>query len=147
MSSPALELAQYLAELTITGPFGGGADYSVHVSREPATPDKVVTLYDTGGAEGLVAGGGVDLRQPQVQVRVRSDDYEAAWNLQEAIREALLQPNAEATGHPLERTIGASRYVQVAPVADILSIGRDDNDRHILVANYQVIRQQLEEPS
>lgn len=143
MSSPAREIADYLAALGITGDFGGDADWSVHVSREPANPPNVVTIYDTGGADPEV----FTLERPGIQVRVRSQDYEAAWEQHRAIRQALLLPEAEASGQPLERVMGAGRYVQIAPVADILSIGRDDNDRHILVANYLATRQQLEEPS
>jgi hypothetical protein len=140
--TPALELARFLADNNL-GPWGGATDFSVHVSREPASPDNVTTLYDTAGLAPLVVDGG-DIRAPGVQVRVRCTDYEKGWKVQEDIRRLFLQPNAAEAGDPLERTIGAHRYLTITPVADILSIGRDDNDRHLLVANYQLIRQAVE---
>jgi hypothetical protein len=144
--SPAAEIARYLAEEGATGPFGGNADWSVHVSREPAEPPNVVTLYDTAGLDTLVLGGG-DIRQPGLQVRLRALDYEAGWAMLEDIRRLLALPDAEETGEPIERDIGAGRYVTIAPTGDILAIGRDDKDRHLLVLNFQLIRQAREETS
>lgn len=145
MSTAAYELARYL-EAAGVGTFGGGTEWSLHVSREPESPDNVITLYDTAGLP-PIQGEGVDLRMPQVQVRVRSDDYLAAFEVQEQVRALLLPTPDVSTGTRVERTIGQSRYLTISPVADILAIGRDDNDRHIVVANYQVIRQSLEVPS
>jgi hypothetical protein len=137
---PALELAKFLADEQVTGAHGGAEDWSAHVSREPENPDDVVTLYDTGGLEPLSLDG-PDMGQPQVQVRVRAREYEAGYSLQKAIRAALVQPDAALGGAAIERTIGESRYVTISPIGDILAIGRDEADRHIFTANYQVIRQ------
>lgn len=138
--SPADEIAGWLAAERITGERGGNADWSVHVSREPETPDNVVTLYDTGALDPLAVDP--DIRAPQVQVRVRSFDYAQAWETQEQIRAALVQPSAGlVVGATLERIMGSSRYVTIHPIGDILAIGRDDSDRHIITANYQAIRQ------
>lgn len=143
--SPAEELARHLADAGITGAFGGADAWSVHCSAEPLEPENCVTVYDSGGLDPLVIGG-ADMEQPQVQVRVRSKDYNAAWELQKLIRRELVQPDLVATpGAPLERDIGGGRYVQIVPLAAILSIGRDENDRAIVVANYQLIRQELED--
>lgn len=151
MSTPAIEIARYLAEQGVTAAHGGNADWSVHVSREPERPDNVVTIYDTAGLDPLVLDGvdGGELSQPglQVRVRARGADYEAAYLLHKEIRALLVLPDAVVDGEPLERTIGASHYVQIFPVGDILPLGRDDNDRHILVANYQAIRQAAETAS
>jgi minor capsid protein len=143
MNSPAVELAQFLDSEGIVDDFGGDGPFSVHVSREPDQPDDVVTLYDTGGGDPASLDG-IELRRPTIQVRVRARDYEAAYEQQAAIFEKLAQPHAVDDGEPLERTIGSARYLSVNLIADILSLGRDENDRHRLVANYQIERQPAE---
>ena len=123
--SPAHELALYL-EAEGVGTFAE----DIHVSREPASPDNVVTLYDTGGS--APANYDIELRQPTIQVRVRHTSYTDAVAKQEEIFEIL---NAIKT-----QVIGANTYLGAWMTTDILSIGRDDNDRHLLTANYQVQR-------
>jgi hypothetical protein len=146
VSTPAYELARFLEEQGV-GIWGGNSDWSLHVGREPSDPDNVTTLYDTGGIEPLAVDPYIG--QPQVQVRVRAHGtrYLEAYELQERIRGLLVQPGAGLVPGALERTIGVHRYVQIFPIADILAIGRDDKDRHIVVANYQLIRQAVENAS
>ena len=123
--SPAHELALYL-ESEGVGTFA----QDIHVSREPAAPDNVVTIYDTGGS--APANYDIELRQPTIQVRVRNTSYPNAVAKQEEIFAIL---NAIKT-----QVIEGSTYLGVWMTTDILSIGRDDNDRHLLTANYQVQR-------
>lgn len=146
MSTPAVELAQYIAAAGIgAGPFGGDGAWSVHVSREPLAPDDVVTVYDTGGADAVVVDAGADMRRPSIQVRVRGTDYLEAAELLGAIRDLLVQPEGAAlAAGALERAIGTHWYVSIGLVGDIVSLGRDDNDRQRLVANFAIIRQPLE---
>lgn len=140
--SPAYEIARWLQTLGL-GIWGGSGDWSLHVAREPDAPANVVTLYDTAGLAPLVRDGG-EMRQPGLQVRVRAVDYLKGKERQEQIRDVLTLPEAASEGTTIERTIGTGRYVTIDPVADILSLGRDENDRHIFVANYQLIRQEVE---
>lgn len=123
--SPAHQLALYL-DAEGVGTFAE----DIHVSREPVSPDNVVTLYDTGGS--APANYDIELRQPTIQVRVRNTSYPNAVAKQEEIFEIL---NAIKT-----QVIGTSTYLGVWMTTDIISIGRDDNDRHLLTANYQVQR-------
>lgn len=127
--SPAHELALYLESQGV-GVFGGNTDWSLHVSREPASPDNVITLYDTPGS--APANYGIQLRQPSIQVRVRAANYAAGMTKQEEIFSLLNQIQTEE--------IGGSIYLGVYLTTDFQSIGRDDNDRHLLTANYQVQR-------
>lgn len=142
MISPAYELARWLQTQSL-GVWGATGDWSLHVGREPDAPANVVTLYDTAGLAPLNLDGG-EMRQPGLQVRVRSTDYLKGFARAEEIRAALVLPEAVVNGTPIERTIGTGYYVQITPVADILPLGRDENDRHIFVANYQLIRQEVE---
>jgi hypothetical protein len=129
--SPAVELAQHLAAEGVTAAFGGSAAFSVHVSREPVEPSDAVTLYDTTGRDLIDVEE--QFRRPGIQVRTRSLDYQDGYAMQQAIFEELALPTS--------RQIGAHWYVSIGLVGDILSIGRDDRDRFLLTANYQIERQ------
>lgn len=142
MKSPAYEFARWLQDQNL-GIWGGSGDWSLHVGREPDAPANAVTLYDTAGLAPLNLDGG-EMRQPGLQVRVRSVDYLKGFERADAIRAKLVLPEAVVDGVTIERTIGTGYYVQITPVADILPLGRDENDRHIFVANYQLIRQEVE---
>lgn len=132
--SPATELAHFL-EASAVGVFGGDSEatWSINVAREPVQPVNAVTLYDTGGGDPIQID--IGLRAPTIQVRVRSADYEAAMAKQEEIRTLLADPT--------HRQIGDSHYVGIWLQGDILAIGRDDHDRHLLTANYRINRQTL----
>ena len=127
--SAAHELALYLATEGV-GAFGGSGDWGLHVSREPFAPDNVITLYDTGG--GPAPNYNLQLREPTIQVRTRSISYASGFAKQESIF-ALL--NAIKT-----QQISGRSYIGVWIIGEILSIGRDDNDRHLLTANYRIQR-------
>lgn len=132
----------FLADQGVVGEFGGNADWSVHATREPIAPANIVTLYDTGGP--AAAQVDIDLRIKRIQVRVRAVDYDEGYSRQELIHSALAQPGVE---DPQTRDIGEGAYIGIWLVSDIIAIGRDENDRQILTANYEAHRQPLEESS
>lgn len=141
MTTPAVELAQYLADNGV-GERGGASEFSIHVSREPTSlPINVVTLYDTGGSE--PASIDADIRAFALQVRVRSVQYEQGFAVQQQIFNLLAQPGAAALNTPIERTIGVHRYIGIWLVGEITHIGRDDHDRFLFTANYDIHRQPL----
>lgn len=139
--TPAVEIAQFLADEGV-GERGGSGRWSIHVSREPTSPDDVVTLYDTGGPPPVAID--VNLRAHTIQVRVRSKDYVEGAETQNSIFTLLAQPDAVVDGLPLERSIGEHRYTGMWLTSEIMYIGRDDNDRFLFTANYEVHRQPLE---
>ena len=140
MTTPAVELAQYLADNGV-GARGGNAQWGIHVSREPAQPDDVITLYDTGGDPPPAISA--NLRSRAIQVRVRAVDYLAGVAKQEEIYNLLAQPAIEETPTPLQRDIGIHTYIGVWLTGEITSIGRDENDRFLITANYEVHTQPL----
>lgn len=140
MTTPAIELAQYLADNGV-GARGGDAQWGIHVSREPAAPNDVITLYDTGGDPPPAIS--VDLRVRAIQVRVRAADYAAGMGKMQEIYALLAQPSIEETVNPIERNIGIHRYVGVWLAGEITHIGRDDNDRFLFTANYDTHLQPL----
>lgn len=127
--SPAHELSLYLASLGV-GQFAGNGDWGIHVGREPVNPANAITLYDTGGPQPV--NYSINLRQPTIQVRIRTTNYPVGFNKLAEIYEHL---NAIAT-----QVIGGNTYIGVRLTTDFLSIGRDDNERHLLTANYQIQR-------
>lgn len=126
--STAKQIADYLV-LNTVGAFGGSADWSINVGAEPGLPDNCITIYDTGGQEPDTDE--VDLLRPSFQVRVRCRSYLEGISKQGVIRDLLSTP----------ATTLISGYIALWLTSDVQSIGRDDNGRHILVANYRAIKE------
>lgn len=129
MNSPAHDIALYLVANAVgTLPWTSG--WAVSVALEPPEPNNSVTVYDTGGQEPDTDE--LDLMRPSLQVRVRSVSYQDAYDKQVQIRDLLILPQPISAED--------SDFVSIQMTSDILSIGRDDNNRHVLVANYLAIR-------
>lgn len=111
------------------GAFAGDDSFAVYCAVEPAEPNDVVTVYDTGGP-----GPDTDelnLDNVTFQVRVRCETYSEGYHIHEIIRDMLL------FNEPVCET---SSFAGVAMTTGILAIGRDENNRHLLTANYSAIR-------
>lgn len=126
MTSPAKDMADYLVAQGF-GTFGG----NIFVSEEPTEPNESITVYDTGGSEPVNVD--IDMYEPTIQVRVRSISYAAGFALQQEIREELVKP--------LFLVVNSYHYVGIWLQSDIISLGRDQNNRYILTANYRMMRQ------
>lgn len=135
MESTAKEIMQYLADNGV-GAIAATSGWSLGVSREIERPDTAITLYDTGGGE---PNPDIELYESTFQVRVRGRDYLAAYDKQQEIRDLLILPTVRQLGEN-----GLTRYIGIWMQSDILNIGRDDNDRILLTANYRVQRQPTE---
>ena len=130
MKSPAHDLALWMASEGV-GTFGN----TIHVSREPISPDDVVTLYDTGGSAPLLSDH-AELRDHTIQVRVRNTDYPAGYEKQQEIARIIQGLEPFVTDD--------YEYTGIWMQSDIIAIGRDDNDRFLFTANYRVVREPLE---
>ena len=133
MNPPSKDIAKWIAAqadpYSGIGTFAGDDPFSVYCAVEPAEPNDVVTVYDTGGA-----GPDTDdlsLCNVTFQVRVRCETYSEGYSIQEIIRDMLL------TSEPVCET---SSFAGVAMTTDVVAIGRDENNRHLLTANYSAIR-------
>ena len=126
MISAAHDVAKYLAAQG-AGTFPG----TLSVSVEPMTPVDVTTIYDTGGEPPDTDQQ--DLLRSTFQVRTRSVDYETGYSKQTQIRDLLILPGRIVTAD--------SAFVMISMTSDIASIGRDDQDRYLMTANYRVIRE------
>lgn len=121
MNSPALDIANFL-ELE-------AVETLVYVNEEPAAPNDCVTVYDTGGSDPMVVD---DVYSPTIQVRVRNLDSQLAYAKQYQIRDILVAEK--------NRIINSTDYISMWLQGDIISIGRDENNRYILTSNYRLMR-------
>jgi len=129
--APALELADFVAGKGGLGALHGpkNSSWPVHVAVEPELPMNVVTFYDATGIEPDTDE--LDIERPAVQVRVRGADYNEAYEKQRVIRDLLILEPVEAL---------TSRFFLIVLRGDIMAIGRDDKNNHILTANYSCQR-------
>lgn len=139
MNSAAVDIAKFLATEGV-GTLPHTTGWAVSAALEPVSPDDAVTVYDTGGEgpdtdDGDEAGVN-DLHESTVQVRTRSADYSDAYDKQTEIFALLTSKSVIETE--------TSNLVGVFMTTDVLPIGRDDNNRHLLVANYRIIRTEKE---
>lgn len=124
MNSPAHDIALYLQSVGL-GDFGS----NLFVGSEPATPDEVTTIYDYPGDTDDTDE--LD-EQPRFQVRTRGS-YEAAYRQQSAIKEALTLPTTGITA-------ATSVFSLIVSINSIASLGRDGNQRYLMVASYRARR-------
>lgn len=134
MNSLARDVALFLDAESVGAFPPASSGWAISVAQEPASPDDAITVYDTGGLEPDTDE--LDVFRPTIQVRVRSRDYEGARAKHEVIRELLIMQQ------PL---VLATSSVLVSASSEIAGIGRDDNNRHILTANYRARRTAKEE--
>lgn len=133
MNSPSHEIALHLASVGV-GTFGGSSPWSIYFASEPASPDDTITVYDTPGGEPDTDE--LDLFRPAFQIRVRSANYAEAYAKHSTIREILTLPDTI--------TAETSIFIGIEMSTDVAGIGTDDNDRHLLVANYRAMRMKKE---
>jgi hypothetical protein len=112
---------------------GGAGTFGtdVFISHEPPTPNKVVTIFDTGGFGPDLA---TDIYNPTVMVRIRGagNGYQAAYAKAELIRDLLHGVHNE--------TWNSTRYILIQALSDIMYIERDEKTRPILSVNFRIIR-------
>lgn len=125
MNPPAKDIADYLETVGL-----GIVGTSIFAYGEPASPDDTITIYDTGGYDPIIPAL---LYSPTVQVRTRSMNYDTAWGKLLEVQNELLLPTT--------REIGGSRYIGIWMTGDANSLGRDDNNRWRIVANFRIQRQ------
>lgn len=127
LQPPSFDIATFLAAQG-----AGTVGTDIFVGMEPASPDLVVTVYDIGG----IAPSPKFLRdEPQVQCKVRGDvnDYQNAWIKAQEVKDILLGAQPQ--------TLNGTDYVLFVQIGDILSLGRDENNRPMITSNWQLVRE------
>lgn len=106
----------------------------------PTGPDTAVVMIDTGGAPPIhTMSTGPFIRRPSVQVISRSTAYVTAranaqviWDLFDS---TVNTPYPVAAGSTSTVT-----YLSARPNQDLIDMGIDGNDRHMVSCNYTVER-------
>lgn len=129
MGSPAYDIAKYLADNGVAT-LPSDVKWSMNFASEPAKPDEAITVYDTGGSQPTLYEE--QLRDPTVQIRVRGFSESEVSAKHNEIFELL---NNVKNG-----IIEGRVYLGVWLMSDIISLGRDSEDRLITTANYQIKR-------
>lgn len=130
MNSPSVDIGTML--VTDLGLILGS---TLFISKTPPSPDKCVTVTDTGGFDpGLTLNRTEVFDSPSVQVLVRGNkqNYLEAYALLESIKRYLHGKS--------QYTIGLTRYIIILAETDILSLGYDDNSRPLLSCNFLMNR-------
>lgn len=86
--------AQIFASLIVGEGFAtlpsAGSSWPIYVSREPDSPDNVMSVFDTPGQNfGFDQFSGEGQDHPGVMIRFRSADYETGWVKAAAVKQEL----------------------------------------------------------
>lgn len=127
MTSPAEDFKSILLTAGV-GSTDPATDWGVHVSKEPTSPDRSITIYDTGGAEPN-AKHLLDFNTVQIRVRGDKSDYQVTYQKTIDITSQLL-------GLP-KQTVNGTVFSGVWAVGDIIFLKYDDNNRPIFVSNWR----------
>lgn len=108
--------------------------YSIKKGHRPDAPDKVVSLYETGGAGADLGFGtpGIQFEHPGIQVLVRgaADDYEGPRAAIQAIYLDL--PKVQGA------SLSGTAYHTILPVQTPFVLERDEKRRVVFAVNFNV---------
>lgn len=109
---------------------------NLFISREPLTPDDVVTLYDTtGGGINSTLAQDSNYRNESIQIRVRNHQATEAWKLINSITMALHgRANFECNG---------SLYLIIYCMSGPAFLTVDDQNRAIYIVNFDTQRKEV----
>lgn len=103
---------------------------SIFLMDKPDTPDNLLCLFFTGGADPSHAFDSKQFEEPSFQVIVRNTSALTAFSKAEAVKDAL----DGRTG----LTIGSTKYISIFSQGDILQLGKDEKNRTELSLNFRV---------
>ena len=131
MNSAAIDIKTMLeAESGLGLVFGT----DLFVSYEPASPDNCVTIYDTGGGMPDITLQNGQYNRDDIQIRVRNNNYADAMNVIYSLV-GILQGKTYIVNNIFYALIRET----IAPY----HIGYDDNNRAIIVVNFQTQRRNV----
>lgn len=105
--------------------------WDIWIGKQPALPDKTVTIYDSGG---LASWPHMLLDFPSIQVKVRGGqpDYKVAFLKAREVREMVL-------GIMSYDATNGDRIVSITAIGDVAFSGWDDSKRPEFVFNLRMI--------
>lgn len=130
MNSPSVDIGTMLVN-----DLGLILGLNLFISKTPTSPDKCVTVIDSGGYNPSLPLSKIEvIDNPAVQILVRGNkqNYLEAYALLEEIKRYLHGKS--------QHTVGLTRYIIILAESDILSLGYDDNNRPLLSCNFLINR-------
>lgn len=108
---------------------GTASTRTCYIATMPDTPDLCVALYPRSGRNRMLYSGG-EMRMPDLHVEVRATTFPAAVSKLEAVASALHLTT--------EETIGGTLYVVMLAASEMMSLGVDQRNRHIVAQNFEL---------
>ena len=102
------------------------------VGREPAKPNRVVTIFDTPGRAPLLTLQSATYHYPSIQVRVRDTGYREGWIRINDIRNVLHARTRE--------TRNGTVYELIAADQEPALLDWDENNRPRFVSSFEIQR-------
>ena len=119
-----------IAHLTTNTIIEGSTGWNGVEDHMPDSPDKIVAITPTGGAQPELS---VTVRYPTFQVRVRGVKTSAGYDAMKAKMEEIYQSLLVIANE----TVNSVVYAYVIPSSDVLSMGRDKNNRPEISRNFR----------
>lgn len=129
MNSVALDIKDILAAESSLSLVSGS---NLFVSSEPPEPDNCVTIYDTSGGLPDLSLKSEEYDRANFQIRVRNNSYVEASNIIYNIRDILQGRYGDS--------LNGSRYTLIRVIIPPFHLMYDDNNRAILVINFEAQR-------
>jgi hypothetical protein len=129
-SGPAEAITDLLANTAGLGTSSAAGPWWVTTGRQPDEPNRVITVYDTGG---LAPNPKWRYDQPSIQVRVRGqkDAYDVTYQKIRDVKEFLLGMTPQ--------DLGGNHFSAVIGIGDIAFIGYDPTSRPEFTVNFRCI--------
>ena len=127
MNPPSEDIKDLVTQSNGIGTFGT----DVFIAFEPPSPNKSVTIYDTGGFDPDLA---IDIEYPTVQFLIRGEvgGYVDAYTKGQTIKSLLHGAHQEI--------LNGARYMLIRCISDILFLGLDDKNRPKFSLNISIMR-------
>jgi hypothetical protein len=133
MNPPSEDIKDVLVDEGV-GVFAASSGWSITIAKMIDLPDDMITLYDSGGFDQTALFDGDSIQRPQLDIRVRSTDYETAY--QKAVEIDGILNLIRASENDI---LGPLRYVGMIRSADIFFLNFDDKNRPIFGLTYRIL--------
>jgi len=117
--------------------FDPSSEWGIACEVEPIAPDRVITVFSTGGPEPWTVQNGAiaPVEHPTFQIRVRGRSTHAAYTKVRGVMSALDRIGAWRTGD--------TKYEDIFRSSEPIPLGRDARDLFIWTVNYRTHRKDV----
>ena len=125
------------------GTFKATTGWSINISSEPIKPATTITIYDSGGPppEGYQNRALKPLKSDSVQIRVRADGYETAYDKIKSVNDIIIGWG-RFTVEDAASAILDVNYKGIFPMTGIMFLEKNDSAQYIWVVNFRAQREE-----